>query len=91
MKTVKMGDGRDFGNLINAVIDEKSFDNIAGYIDRAKKSPDAEIVLGGGYSKKVGYFVEPPRRTEASSAKPKRATSGSTPNVPPPISSTSSG
>ncbi|MBQ2489012.1 MAG: L-glutamate gamma-semialdehyde dehydrogenase [Bacteroidales bacterium] len=59
MKTVKMGDGRDFGNLINAVIDEKSFDNIAGYIDRAKKSPDAEIVLGGGYSKKVGYFVEP--------------------------------
>ena len=59
MKTVKMGDGRDFGNLINAVIDEKSFDNIAGYIDRAKKSPDAEIVLGGGYNKKVGYFVEP--------------------------------
>ena len=59
MKTVKMGDGRDFGNLINAVIDEKSFDNIAGYIDRAKKSPDAEIVLGGGYDKKVGYFVEP--------------------------------
>ena len=59
MKTVKMGDGRDFGNLVNAVIDEKSFDNIAGYIDRAKKSPDAEIVLGGGYDKSVGYFVEP--------------------------------
>lgn len=59
MKTVKMGDGRDFGNLINAVIDEKSFDNIAGYIDRAKKSPNAEIVLGGGYDKSVGYFVEP--------------------------------
>ena len=59
MKTVKMGDGRDFSNLINAVIDEKSFDNIAGYIDRAKKSKDAEIVLGGGYDKSVGYFVEP--------------------------------
>ena len=59
MKTVKMGDGRDFGNLINAVIDEKSFDNIAGYIDRAKKSPDAEIVLGGTYDKSVGYFVQP--------------------------------
>lgn len=59
MKTVKTGDGRDFGNLINAVIDEKSFDNIAGYIDRAKKSPNAEIVLGGGYDKSVGYFVEP--------------------------------
>jgi 1-pyrroline-5-carboxylate dehydrogenase len=59
MKTVKMGDGRDFGNLINAVIDEKSFDNIKGYIDRAKKSKDAEIVLGGKCDKSVGYFVEP--------------------------------
>lgn len=59
MKTVTMGDGRDFGNLINAVIDEKSFDNIEGYIKRAKKSKDAEIVLGGKCDKSVGYFVEP--------------------------------
>ena len=59
MKTVKMGDGRDFGNLVNAVIDEKSFDNIAGYIKRAQKSNDAEIVLGGKCDKSVGYFVEP--------------------------------
>ncbi len=59
MKTVKMGDGRDFGNLINAVIDEKSFDNIEGYIKRAKKSKNAEIVLGGKCDKSVGYFVEP--------------------------------
>ena len=59
MKTVKMGDVRDFSNFINAVIDEKSFDNIAGYIDRAKASKDAEIVLGGNYDKSVGFFVEP--------------------------------
>ena len=59
MKTVKMGDVRDFSNFINAIIDENSFDNIAGYIDRAKSSKDAEIVLGGGYDKSVGYFVEP--------------------------------
>lgn len=59
MKTVKMGDVRDFSNFINAVIDEKSFDNIAAYIDRAKASKDAEIVLGGHYDKSVGYFVEP--------------------------------
>lgn len=59
MKTVKMGCVRDFSNFVNAVIDEKSFDNIAGYIDRAKSSPDAEIVLGGNYDKSVGYFVEP--------------------------------
>ena len=59
MTTVKMGDVRDFSNFVNAVIDEKSFDNIAGYIDRAKESKDAEIVLGGHYDKSVGYFVEP--------------------------------
>jgi 1-pyrroline-5-carboxylate dehydrogenase len=59
MKTIKMGCVRDFSNYVNAVIDEKSFDNIAGYIDRAIASPDAEIALGGKYDKAVGYFVEP--------------------------------
>lgn len=59
LKTIKMGDVRDFTNFVNAVIDEASFDNIKGYIDRAKKSKDAEIVFGGGCDKSVGYFVEP--------------------------------
>lgn len=59
MKTVKVGDVFDFSNFVNAVIDENSFDNIAGYIDRAKASKDAEIVLGGKYDKKVGYFIDP--------------------------------
>jgi 1-pyrroline-5-carboxylate dehydrogenase len=59
MQTVKMGCVRDFSNFINAVIDEKAFDTITGYIDRAKFSKDAEIVLGGGYDKSVGYFIEP--------------------------------
>jgi len=59
MKTVKMGCVTDFSNFINAVIDEKSFDNIAGFIDRAKNSRNAEIVMGGKYDKSVGYFVEP--------------------------------
>ncbi len=56
---VKMGDVCDPMNFINAVIDEASFDNIASYIDYAKASKDAEIVLGGGYDKSKGYFVEP--------------------------------
>ena len=58
-KSIKVGDVRDFSNYVNAVIDEKSFDNIAGYIERAKASKNAEIVLGGTCDKKVGYFVEP--------------------------------
>ena len=56
---VKMGDVRDHGNYINAVIDEKSWDNIDSYISYAEKSKDAKIVLGGGRDKSVGYFVQP--------------------------------
>ncbi|MBO4743193.1 MAG: L-glutamate gamma-semialdehyde dehydrogenase [Bacteroidales bacterium] len=56
---VKMGDVRDAGNYINAVIDEASWDKCNSYITYAEQSPDARIVLGGGRDKSVGYFVEP--------------------------------
>lgn len=59
LSTIKMGDVTDFTNYVNAVIDEASFDNCKGYIDRAKASADAEIVFGGNCDKSVGYFVEP--------------------------------
>ncbi len=55
----KMGDVEDFRNFINAVIDERSFDNIASFIDYAKAADDAEILAGGNYDKSKGYFVEP--------------------------------
>lgn len=56
---IKMGDVCDFTNLMNAVIDQKSFNNIKSYIDYAKESSDAEIIIGGGCDDRVGYFVEP--------------------------------
>jgi len=59
LKTMKMGTVEDFSNFINAVIDEKSFDKIAGYIDRAKKDADAQVIAGGNYDKTKGYFIEP--------------------------------
>jgi 1-pyrroline-5-carboxylate dehydrogenase len=59
LSEIKMGDVRDFSNFVNAVIDEASFDNIAGYVERAKKSADAEIIAGGKCDKSVGYFIEP--------------------------------
>jgi 1-pyrroline-5-carboxylate dehydrogenase len=59
LATMKMGDVEDFGNFINAVISEGSFDKLARYIDQAKQDPEAEIVAGGGYDKSKGYFVEP--------------------------------
>lgn len=54
-----IGPTEDFGNFINAVIDEKAFDKIAEYIDAAKNSGDAEIIAGGKYDKSTGYFIEP--------------------------------
>jgi 1-pyrroline-5-carboxylate dehydrogenase len=59
IKTMKMGTVENFSNFVNAVIDEKSFDNIAAYIDRAKKDKKAKILVGGNYNKKQGYFIEP--------------------------------
>ncbi|OGX82881.1 L-glutamate gamma-semialdehyde dehydrogenase [Hymenobacter glacialis] len=59
LASFKMGDVEDFGNFINAVIDEKSFDKLAKYIDAAKADPNAEIIAGGGYDKSKGYFIEP--------------------------------
>lgn len=59
LKTFKMGGVEDFGNFINAVIDEKAFNSIAGYIEKAKENPMNEIIAGGKYDKSKGYFIEP--------------------------------
>lgn len=59
LKSFKMGGTEDFGNFVNAVIDEKAFDSISGYIEKAKANPMNEIIAGGKYDKSKGYFVEP--------------------------------
>lgn len=55
----KMGPVEDFGNFINAVISEVSFDKLAKYIDDAKKDKSVEIITGGNYDKSKGWFIEP--------------------------------
>jgi 1-pyrroline-5-carboxylate dehydrogenase len=57
VNSFKMGTPADTGNFMNAVIDERSFDKIAGYIDYCKEQADAEIITGGTYDKSIGYFV----------------------------------
>lgn len=59
MKKLKMGTVEDFSNFINAVIDERAFDKITGYIEHAKKDPQLKIIAGGNYDKSKGYFIEP--------------------------------
>ena len=57
--SLKMGSPENPDNFVNAVIHEGSFDKIAKYIDAAKNSNDAEIIIGGGHDKSKGYFIEP--------------------------------
>lgn len=59
ISSFKSGSPEDFTNFINAVIDEPSFNKLADSIDRIKKDKEAEIIIGGGYDKSTGYFVEP--------------------------------
>jgi 1-pyrroline-5-carboxylate dehydrogenase len=59
LKTFKMGGTEDFGNFINAVIDERAFDSITKHIEAARKNPMNEIIAGGKYDKTKGYFIEP--------------------------------
>jgi 1-pyrroline-5-carboxylate dehydrogenase len=59
LRDVRVGSPNDFGNFVNAVIDESSFDNIMNYVAQAKDSADVEIVAGGNGDKSKGYFVEP--------------------------------
>ncbi len=59
IESMPMGAPDDFSNFITAVINEASFNKLAGYIEQAKKDPEVEIVIGGGYDKSKGYFIEP--------------------------------
>jgi 1-pyrroline-5-carboxylate dehydrogenase len=59
VNSFKIGTVEDFGNFINAVIDERSFDKIASYIDAAKNDVNAKILVGGMYDKSNGYFIYP--------------------------------
>jgi len=59
MDTLKMGPVENFSNFVNAVIDEASFDKLAGFIDRAKKDEEVEVLFGGNYDKSKGYYIEP--------------------------------
>ncbi len=52
-----VGDVRDFGNFMGAVIDGSSFKTQATAIDEAKQK--ATIVAGGSYDDSEGWFVRP--------------------------------
>ena len=54
-----MGSPEDFGNFITAVIDERSWDKINGYLEHVKSDDAVRVLAGGHADKSTGYFVEP--------------------------------
>ena len=59
IREIKMGDITDFRNFMGAVIDQKAFETICGYIEYARTSPDMDIIIGSGSDDSTGYFIEP--------------------------------
>jgi len=57
IEDIKVGDVNDFSNFMGAVIDEKAFDRVAGYL--AEASAKERVIAGGGADKSTGYFVQP--------------------------------
>ena len=56
---IKMGDARDFTNFMTAVIDQRAFDKITGYIERAQARDCCQVIVGGGFDDSEGWFIEP--------------------------------
>jgi len=54
-----MGDARDFTNFVTAVIDERAYRKITGYIERARDRDCCEVIVGGGSDDSTGWFIEP--------------------------------
>ncbi|KAE8594715.1 hypothetical protein XENTR_v10019762 [Xenopus tropicalis] len=57
---IKVGDpADDFSSFFSAVIDQKSFRRIQGWISHAQSSPDLAILAGGKCDDSEGYYVQP--------------------------------
>lgn len=54
-----MGDVSDFRNYMGAVIDKRAFEKISGYLDEARGSKDARVLVGGEADGREGYFIRP--------------------------------
>ncbi|XP_050357423.1 delta-1-pyrroline-5-carboxylate dehydrogenase, mitochondrial [Nymphalis io] len=56
---LKIGNPTDFKIFAGAVIDDKAFARITGYIKNAKNNPKNKILGGGEFDDRKGYFVQP--------------------------------
>jgi 1-pyrroline-5-carboxylate dehydrogenase len=53
---IRMGDVTDFRNFMGAVISEKSWNDLFGWVERARKDSKCTVLADRGWSKETGYF-----------------------------------
>ncbi len=54
-----MGDPVDFQNFMGAVIDRAAYTTITDYIEHARESGEAEILVGGDVDDSEGFYIRP--------------------------------
>jgi len=59
VKQIKLGSPLEYDTFVSAVIDERSFKRISGYLEHAKSNPNVTVLAGGNTDMSKGYFVEP--------------------------------
>jgi 1-pyrroline-5-carboxylate dehydrogenase len=55
---IKLGDSSDANTTMSAVINEKAFKSINGYIEKGK-AEGGRVITGGGSDGEQGFFIEP--------------------------------
>jgi len=59
VSSIRMGDVRDFGNFMGAVIEQSALDRHRRAIDDARAHAESDILVGGEVDDGEGYFVAP--------------------------------
>jgi len=59
VESLTMGDPVDFRNFMGAVIDQAAYTTITNYIEHARESGEAEILVGGDADDSEGFFIRP--------------------------------
>lgn len=59
VESLTMGDPVDFRNFMGAVIDQAAYTTITSYIEHARESGEAEILVGGDADDSEGFYVRP--------------------------------
>jgi len=57
--SIRVGDPKDFRNLMGAVIDRRAYDRIHGYLERAAADGNVDVLTGGQGDTSEGWFIEP--------------------------------